>query len=213
MDKKEFTAGLDGLSEDKRAEMIKVFDESEKSQKNYDLKMELGHERDKHKTRTKELEEEKEKALQKIVDLEKAQAVKSGDVQSLYENSVVEVTALKEKVTNFEKEIETSKDYKTRFEDVETERRKELIEQLPEGEFREIAETIADRTMLKKYVVKIIATLDNDIIPDGSKAGNLLELGKKTWNTLSMKEKDELKIGNPKRYKELYNNRNINTGV
>ena len=198
MTKEEFQKELDGVPEEKQEMLLNLFDES---QKNYELKVESFKGRDDYKAKLKKAEEERQLAMQKLADAEKKKAEEEGEFRSLYETEA-------EKNARLAKELEENKEYRTKYEEIEQERRAELIGRLPEGELREVAETITDRTALSKYVTVTLKSLDSVIIPDDSKGGKTFELGNRTWNELTVAEKEELRVKNPKLYEDLKNNRN-----
>jgi len=188
MDKEQFEKMLEGKSDDEKKVLQTLFDES---QKNYSLKSEAFKERDDLKKKLSELDAEKQK-------LAEEQAKKQGEYKELYEK---QSASLAEKQTQLEQLIP----FKEKYESVESERRKELLERLPDGKLRTTAERITDITLLKDHVEAVLET-----IGDGDKGGSFSGRGggkgipdNAVWDELSQEQREHLKKSNPKRYDKL----------
>lgn len=184
LEKEQFEKMLEGKSDDEKKILTSLFEES---QKNHSLKSEAFKERDELKAKLREFEESKQKA-------EEENRKKQGEYKELYEKSSAE---LSEK----NKQIEELLGIKTKYQSVETERRKELIERLPEGKLRETAIKITDIELLKEHVDAVLETIGDDkggsfsgrgggqVIPEGA-----------TWDDLTNEQREHLKKNNKKKY-------------
>lgn len=187
MEKEQFEKLLEGKSEDEKKVLTELYEEGKK---NHSLKIEAFKERDELKNKLRELEEGKKK------EDEEAKK-KQGEYKELYDKSTLELTEKN-------KQLEELLPFKTKYQTVEAERRKELIERLPEGKLRETATKITDLEVLKEHVDAVLETIGDDKGGSfsGRGGGQTIPEGA-TWDELTNEQREHLKKHNKKKYDSL----------
>ena len=130
----------------------------------------------------------------KLKAFEEAEEMKKGNYEKL----------LADKNTEFEQlraEAEELKQTKEKFDSFQKVMKEELLNELPEGH-RVIAGELS-LEKLREYV-----KLNKSTTPgmDTARAGGqgTVDTSGKDWDSLTMKERDEIATNNPQRYKEIY---------
>lgn len=189
MEKEVFEKLLEGKSEDEKKILSSLYEES---QKNYSLKSEAFRERDDIKRKLSEIE----------ANLQK-QAEDSAKEQGKYKELYEQIT---KQLTEKDEQIKTLMPYKDKYSEVETERKKELIERLPEGKLREAAEKITDISLLREHVEAVLETIGDN--KGGSFSGRsgkvkIVTEGKK-WGDFTSDQLQNIKKDNPAEYNRIY---------
>jgi myosin heavy subunit len=182
MERDEYIKSLEGLGDDTKSKLIEHYD------KEASIKAEVIESRQKSKQKLDEYE--KKKAEDEKKSLEEQQKYKE-----LFETA-------DKKVKELEPMVAELGDYKTKYTALENANRKKLIDQLPEGELKEIAGDIKDIEKLEKYVN---ATVKNLSTPgtNGSRPGGVVIDDKKTWDDYTSQELDDLSKSNRSHYDKL----------
>lgn len=192
MNREEYEKSLEGLSEEKKAELLKHFDDQQELVKNESHLKQIIKERDEAKNRLKALEDAKAKA-------EADAKAKQGEFQSLYEETKVKAEGL-------EKTVAELNSYKEKYTKVETDRRNELLAQLPEAdeELKKVATKITDLEDLKEFVTVAISKLGKKTVDGGRGGKGKVNVDGKSWDDFTFKERQELFVSNREAYDQLY---------
>lgn len=186
--KEVFEKSLEGLSEEKKSELLKYYDQLS----NNDHLSTVIKERDDAKKKAKELEDSKAAAEAKALE-------EQGKYKDLYESTLKQLTEKDE-------QINTLLPLKDKYSAIETERKKELIDKLPEGKLREAAEKIGDLSLLKEHVEAVLETLGDN--KGGSFSGrsgkSKLVIEGKKWGDFATEELERIKKETPNEYKRMY---------
>jgi DNA repair exonuclease SbcCD ATPase subunit len=189
VNREEYVASLEGLSDEKKNSLISVFDDYEKEKS---IKTDVIKDRDNLKAKLKEADEKKTKELE---DSQKEQ----GKFKELYESTNV-------KLTEHEKTIAELTDYKEKYTKVEADRKNELIEKLPNDDLKNLGKKFQSLDELKEFVDVSLKTFGNNkTLPvDSGRGGKVkIEVGKK-WDEYSYSERAEIKKSNPEHWNKLF---------
>jgi len=199
MDRLEYEKSLEGLSEETKVKLLTTFDELNNEVSGLsEIKKSAFKERDDYKKKLKALEDAKAEAETKA-------QLEQGKFKDLYEKELTEKN-------NLNKELSEIKPFKEKYEKVETDRRNELLEQLPEGneELKKIAEKIPSLENLKEFVDVSLKQFGKKNVDGGRGGKGRIDVDGRKWNDLSFTERSELQKSNPAAYEKLYNERYSN---
>jgi len=126
----------------------------------------------------------------------------------LTKNKEFEVLANKYKLESDEAKAEALrlKKIEENFQTLQTQRRSELVSQLPDEETKAIAAKISDVALLGEYVQSTLKLIEKKVHTDGGRSGNFsLDMTKiATLKQLTWDQQEELKKSNPLVYNELF---------
>jgi chromosome segregation ATPase len=211
VDRDTYLKSLEGLPEEKKNELISVFDENEKLR---NIKNEAFQDRDEVKKKNRELQEKLDAIEKEKQEAERKRLEEQNEFKTLYEKSESEKADLKKineelngKLSPLEQQAKEAEEKAAK---VEAERRKELLDRLEDEDLKKIAEKIPANEDLRAFVETSLEKLNKRIGADGGRTGKFRKetISGKKWKDLTMQEKSDLKKNDPELYNKLYNERN-----
>lgn len=209
MKREEYSKNLEGLPEEKREALLKIFDEQSQSFQEQagelkqlaDIKNQMIQERDQSRKR-----------LKVVLDKLGTEYEIDADGNPQIDDNKVKLGEAELKIEQLKKQIDEllpfkdkHNEIKAKYDKVESDRRAEIIEQIPEKETEiiDIAKKISSLEDLKSYVKIAVEKLGKKTVDSGRGGNGVLNVEGKTWDDFSIAERQQLYIQNKPAYDKL----------